>query len=457
MREAGVSLHSPSGGESNAKGPRTLGEPSRDIHLSDVGARLPPDASHAWTSQALRTLRGVSILFVVGMHATMPYLAFTKLSTAAFTEAPYSWLAFPIVDSQRWFGFDLFAAWLDVYLMSLMFFLSGLFVRSGLVGKGARAFLTNRLMRLGAPFVLALVLVMPIALYPVYLTRTPDATLSGYIQSYSSLPFFPNGPMWFLWILLSFSLLVAALHGLAPRLGDRLGQLSSGAARAPGRYFVGLASAATLAYVPLASMFSPWDWIELGPFSFQLCRPMLYLVYFMAGYGVGTHGLGDGLLSGRGKLAASWLPWAVAALASLLIWMGLTGLTMSYGASAPRMLQVLAETSYAWAGASSVFFVLAACLRLREVRSHFIDRLSHNAFGLYLLHYAPLVWLQYAMIDAPLPAVMKSLIVFLGTLLLAYLGAIAFSGALQGSRGLEWIGSAVARSRSSQGFWRRAS
>jgi hypothetical protein len=55
--------------------------------------------------------------------------------------------------------------------------------------------------------------------------------------------------------------------------------------------------------------------------------------------------------------------------------------------------------------------------------------LSKNAFGIYLLHYAPLVWLQYALMDVPLSAVAKATIVFGGTLLLAFAatGAIRFS------------------------------
>ena len=82
------------------------------------------------------------------MHASMPYLAFSKAPAAAFSQSPYLWLAFPVVDGQHYFGFDLFAAWLDVYLMSLMFFLSGLFVHSALVGKGFRPFLVQRIVRL---------------------------------------------------------------------------------------------------------------------------------------------------------------------------------------------------------------------------------------------------------------------------------------------------------------------
>ena len=64
----------------------------------------------------------------------------------------------PIIDSQRWFGFDLFCAWQDVSLMSLMFFLSGLFVPPSLARKGSSTFLSDRLLRIGLPLVLVVVL-----------------------------------------------------------------------------------------------------------------------------------------------------------------------------------------------------------------------------------------------------------------------------------------------------------
>jgi len=378
------------------------------------------------------------------MHSTMPYLAYIKPPTTDFAKAPYTWLAFPIIDGQRWFGFDLFAAWLDVYLMSLMFFLSGLFVHSALIGKGSHTFLVARLRRLGAPFVFALIAVMPVALYPAYRVRAVGPTLLGYAESYLSLPFVPNGPMWFLWMLLALTAAIVALRFSASRAVEFLSHFSSRARQSPNGYFVGLATAATIAYVPLAVAFSPWDWRELGPFSFQVSRPMLYSVYYLAGFGVGAHGLGNGLLAADGRLAACWRQWLLAAVATLLLWMGLTGLTLSNSTAAPRALVVIAEASYAWAGVASVFFVLAASLRLRAFRSRFLDSVSHNAFGLYVLHYPPLVWLQYAMLDVPLPAIPKALIVFGGTLAASFAGTALFAGA---QRGLQQIG---ARARISE-------
>jgi len=71
----------------------------------------------------------------------------------------------------------MFSAWQDVYLMALMSFLSALFTWPSLVRKRARKFLTDRLLRLGVPFVFAVLVVMPLALYPVYRATAVDPSL----------------------------------------------------------------------------------------------------------------------------------------------------------------------------------------------------------------------------------------------------------------------------------------
>lgn len=397
------------------------------------GGRESEEISDAATSLALRNLRSFAILIVLAFHSVLPYLRYAKSSAAPFDQPPYDWLAFPIVDRQRWFGFDLFSAWQDVYLMALMFFLSGLFAWPSLARKGSRKFLGNRLLRLGAPFVFGVTVVTPLALYPAYRVVAADPSWIGYGRSYLALPFWPNGPMWFLWPLSAFTLAAAALHRFAPHWVAWLGRLSS-RARRPGLCLVGLATAAALAYVPLALAFTPWHWNERGPFSFQLSRPLLYAVYYLAGLGVGAHGLGRGLIAPEGRLARRWSVWLLCAIASLVVWMGLTGLTLAYAISAPLMLQIAADVSFALAGASGFFFLMAACLRFGAVRSRLFDGLSKNAFGVYLLHYAPLVWLQYALLNVPLFAIAKAMIVFGGTLIFAFAATSAIRFGRFGSR-----------------------
>ena len=111
--------------------------------------RSPPRAS-----LAIDNLRAVVILLVLAFHAVLAYLNFLPAAPFAFDSPPFLWRSIPIVDTARWFGFDLYCAWQDVFLMSLFFFLSGLFVWPSLGRKGARAFLYGRMLRLGLPFAL---------------------------------------------------------------------------------------------------------------------------------------------------------------------------------------------------------------------------------------------------------------------------------------------------------------
>src|ERR1039457_3275025 len=95
-------------------------------------------------SLALSNLRGIVIVIVLAFHSSLAYLASVPAQSARFDQAPYTWQAFPIVDTHRWIGFDLFCAWQDVSLMALMFFLSGLFVSPSLARNGTRTFLSKR-------------------------------------------------------------------------------------------------------------------------------------------------------------------------------------------------------------------------------------------------------------------------------------------------------------------------
>jgi glucans biosynthesis protein C len=376
-------------------------------------------------SLALSNLRGLVILIVVAFHGSLAYLGSQVPSAFPFDEAPFKWRAFPIIDSNRWFGFDLFCAWQDVYLMALMFFLSALFTWPSLTRKGTWKFLTDRVLRLGLPFVFGLTVLVPIAIYPAWRVTAVDAGVMAYAKHYMALPFWPNGQVWFLWQLLALTVVAAAVHQFVPHWITSLARISSVGLTHPGRYFAGLAAVAMIAYVPLALVFTPWAWADHGPLALQFCRPVLYGVFYFAGLGVGALGLGQGLLAPDGMLARRWTVWLAAALTSVLLWMGLTGLAMSYKIAAPIALQILADTTFAVACASGCFFVIAVCLRFCTKRLPLLDSLSANAFGIYLLHYVFVVWLQYLLLGVALFAFAKGMIVFALALSLAWAATAA--------------------------------
>src|SRR3954470_13855690 len=212
------------------------------------------------SSIALSNLRAVVIVIVLAFHAVLAYLASLPAAPYRFDDAPYRWQAIPIVDSQRFFGFDLFCAWQDVSLMSLMFFLSGLFVPSSLARKGGMTFLSDRFFRIGLPLAAVVVLLMPVTYYPTYSVTAADLSVSAYWQHLTALPFWPCGPQWFLWQLLALNVIAAGLHRFMPTWSERLGCLAASASAHPIRFFVALVAVSALAYLPLALIHSPWEW-----------------------------------------------------------------------------------------------------------------------------------------------------------------------------------------------------
>src|SRR5215510_7220943 len=154
-----------------------------------VASASAPGGPMARTSLALSNLRAIVILIVLAFHSVLAYLDSLPAKARRFDSSPYEWQATPIIDSQRWLGFDLFCAWHDVYLMSLMFFLSGLFVWTSLMRKGSWPFLSDRLLRLFLPLIPAVFVLMPLALYPAYLATASEPSITEYWQQFTALPF----------------------------------------------------------------------------------------------------------------------------------------------------------------------------------------------------------------------------------------------------------------------------
>jgi surface polysaccharide O-acyltransferase-like enzyme len=151
-----------------------------------------------------------------------------------------------------------------------------------------------------------------------------------------------------------------------------------------------------------------------------LSRPAHYAVYFFAGAAIGACGIERGLLALDGPLARCWKSWLAGALLSFALWIGLTALVRDLGTATPFGLRIADDLSFSLACFSSCFFALAFGLRFAARPARILDRLKANAFGMYLVHYVFVVWLQYALLGAALPGFAKGAIVFAGTLILSW-------------------------------------
>jgi glucan biosynthesis protein C len=376
-------------------------------------------------SLAIDNLRAVVILLVLAFHSVLAYLNYLPPHPFAFDQPPFLWRSFPIVDSQRWMGFDLFCAWLDVFLMSFFFLLSGLFVWPSLSRKGAWNFLSDRLLRIGLPFLLVALLLMPVTHYPTYLQSATEPGIAAYWRHWTALPLWPCGPTWFLWLLLLWDIAAAGLYPLLAQHREAVLRLSAYARQHPARFLAGFMLASVLAYVPLALIFGPSEWFHRGPFAFQLSRPLHYVLYFFAGAAIGACGIERGLLAADGPLARHWAGWLAAAIGSFALWIAVMSQIVSDPTGAPLLWQIAAALSFLLACFASCFFTLGAAVRFAQFGTRLFDSLKENAYGMYLIHYLFIVWLQFAMLPIALPAILKAAVVFGGTLALSWAATAA--------------------------------
>jgi peptidoglycan/LPS O-acetylase OafA/YrhL len=384
-------------------------------------SREARSASSASKNPALGALRAALTLLVVAHHTALAYMAWAPPAATSLVAEPRLWMAFPIVDGAKAKGLDLLVGWNDTFFMSLLFLLAGAVAWPSLIRKGAGLYLRDRFQRLGLPFLVAAGLLAPLAYLPTWIaaSRSTPAQPGSFIEQWLALGVWPAGPAWFLWVLLAFATLAALAFRAAPVWGAALGRATARLAARPALYGCALVGLSFAVYQPMAAHFTPENWLHFGPFWIQIARSLHYALYFVAGIGIGACGLDRGLLEPEGKLARRWPLWAAAAALSYASAVAvLLAILGSYQTGGPAKT-LLAAGNLAFVLCCATSSLAAIALFVRRVRRvkrtpRWLESLTANAFGIYLLHYAAVSWLQLTLLPVELPGIAKALLVFAG-------------------------------------------
>jgi surface polysaccharide O-acyltransferase-like enzyme len=331
-------------------------------------------------------------------------------------------------DRMRWLGFDLVVLFNDSFFMACMFFISGLFVSGSLARRGPANFLAHRAWRLGVPFLVSIFVLIPIAYYPSFVRYHPGATDFNFFHFWwhtLTIGPWPSGAAWFLWVLLALDAIAALLWAVATRAIEALGQFIYTLRDRPMTAFMAFLVFSIIIYLPLRLIFGESSWLEPGhyPLVIQTSRILLYAGYFFTGVGAGAAGLSAGVLAENGELAKRWRVWLAVALACygailLLVYTHHSGLIDLN--SPPLWWHTAYGLAFAMFSAAMTFTVPAVFLRFRRSSFRLLDAMRPQAYGIYLLHFIPLIWLQYAVYDPAFPAFVKFAIVFTGTLSISW-------------------------------------
>lgn len=373
---------------------------------------------------AVDHLRSFITLLVVAHHAVLAYHPYGPTPGASFDAAPMLWRAFPVLDPAKWTGIDLLVAINDTFFMMLMFLVGGLFVARSVARRGAIGFVRERALRLGVPFLASCAVLAPLAYYPAYLQHGGAPGLAAYASAYADLPVWPAGPAWFLWVLFVFGALAAFALRVFPRAFDALTRLAGRLGERPSRFAVVFALACIAVYVPASHAVGGLSWAEWGPFTVQTARIGQYALYFLVGIALGAQGADRGLLAPDGRLAQRWKLWGSIAPVFFVVFVALlvaVFAALGKGAAPGVVLVDATSTAFALTGVATSFAVLAVFARFAgRWTGRAWDSLDRNAFGIYLLHYVHVSWLQYALLDAPLRGYAKGLLVIAGALALSW-------------------------------------
>lgn len=363
---------------------------------------------------ALDLTRASITLLVIAHHALLAYHRYAP-PAGAFTRDNLIWGAFPIVDAARAPVVDAFTLWNDSFFMAMMFLLAGLFVPASLARKGAGRFVRDRLLRLGLPFVVSAAVLAPLAYAPAYLVRAEATGHPGFWPAWLALGIWPAGPAWFLWVLLAFGGVAAAVWKVAPRALESLAGIGAWCRARPVGTCAVLGASAVVAYLPTLGWVSPFAWFTWGPFTVQTGRVALYAVYFVFGcaLGAGGRGISEAWMAPTGPLARRCKTWQTVAgivfaafVAALIVFF--VGRDQGHP---QRLAGVAATILFAVTGVMTTFAVLASFARWGHRTNVLTTGLTRSAFGMYLVHYLIVTWLQFALLGVALPGLVKAALV----------------------------------------------
>ncbi|MFC5218514.1 acyltransferase family protein [Streptomyces coerulescens] len=298
-----------------------------------------------------------------------------------------------------------------VWAMPMLFLVAGLGSRYSIRRRGAGRFARERLLRLGVPLVLATLLLCPLPqwlrlraadpgydesywrFWPRFLTVRPDA---------ADLPFvidgehFETGHLWFVVLLLTFSLLLAPV---AAPLADSAQRIGRAVERRPTLLLLPtMPLAAINAFLGMEEGFAGWNrWA--------------YLVFFLFGYALADD---DRVRAALRRLA---VPAGVAGLALFAgTAPGFMSLDEPFTAWSPFAL--VTRALFGAAGWCWVVAILGLLDRRREPRppSRAMVYLGIAALPVYVLHQPVVVALAYGVVGWSVPIVVEYAVIVTGSL-----------------------------------------
>lgn len=340
---------------------------------------------------ALDNLRAVMMWLGIVLHVAAIYMV---------TPSPLPWRD---THTSRWA--DLLVVLIHSFRMPVFFILAGFFVALLVQGRGLRGMLKNRLMRLGLPFVILwpVIFVACVLLALLFAHRMARGTWgldASLIPPREGVPKWNTMHLWFLWMLMWFSVFTALLAPLARTIPDAVRGLAS-------RAFERLAASAggfTVLALPLAALGALYkDGVVMasGAFLPPLTEWLHNGLFFVFGLALYVH---------RTRLLAlyqqRWSAYAGAGLVFFAAALTLSNLQREHVVAVSHFSFwfSLAYNCCTWLWS---FALIGLFLRFFGRRNTVMDYLAQSSYWVYVIHMPLTIGFGALLYGADLPALVK--------------------------------------------------
>lgn len=297
-----------------------------------------------------------------------------------------------------------------LFVMGVFFLVSGLVVPGSVDRRGPGGFARERLLRLGVPYAVWVLLVWPVVVWA-------PRRAAGWDASYGEMfveaePFLDPGAMWFVGVLLVYSLVYAGWRAWRDRRDAVVGGgRRPGRTDVTGRDLVVLALAVSVATVAVRTVF-PFDSHQVA--EFQLWQWPQYVALFGLGVVAGRRGafqpVPPALRRASGRMAAAGLV-AYAVLFGLVVARGLDP-TEAFARPMPEAAPLaLALVEGPLAVGASVWVLALAQRHLDSPLGARGTAIARSAYAAYLLQGVVLIGAALALRPVPVVAEVKALVV----------------------------------------------
>lgn len=380
---------------------------------TDRASRATEDTGlERWASTRLTYLDNLKVVLIATIIALHGILGYTgTLEVWTYTELREVTLN-PAVEVTLL----VFVSPFGFFLIALLFLVAGLLTPTSYDRKGTRRFVLDRLLRLGVPFVAYVFVVQPVATYAVEhpLGDAPGSFWQEYLGAERQID---TGPLWFVGVLLIFSLGYAAWrHWGRPTGGRHAGTLR-------------LARPVTLrTLVLLAAVVAPSSFLvrlvypygsEAGFSDLNLWEWPACLAVFGTGVVAARQGWLESVPADVARRSRTVTLVAVAGMTALLAVAGATDSAEDAfgGLHWLGVVFVVIEAMLTVFG--SVWLLSVAQHRLRR-HHRFGPALSRSAYAAFMLQTVFLLALAMALRPIDVPAEVKALLVAVGGIVTSF-------------------------------------